>query len=86
MTFDFGRSDCNYHDHRKAMAANWATDVPFETVYGPKVKCFSLKRGDAGISVRVIFYFPSGAWWHLDIATKRREPRSRMVRVGGKLG
>lgn len=73
MKCELYRSKENWHDHTKAEAANWEPSVPFETIHGPKVKFHKLTRKTSGISWRIIFYFPSGEWWALDIFSKLRK-------------
>ena len=43
-----------------------------ETVRGPKFAAVRLERKSPGFSWRLIFYFPSGAWWNLDIYSNRK--------------
>lgn len=67
LRFEIGWSYMNYHNHRKAIAAGWATDVACETIYGWHVRSVKLSRGR-----RFMLYMPSGAWWHIDIQVEQR--------------
>jgi hypothetical protein len=68
MKVDCGRLDRNHHG-TEAHGQPWNK----QTVCGPRFKLVRLEGFDsdsrlkANIGWRVIFYFPSGAWWHLDI-------------------
>lgn len=74
MKIEFYRSPINHHDHTKSEAANWDLSVPFEMVRGPKIRRYKLRRKTPGISWRFIFYWPSGAWWSIDVFSKLRTP------------
>lgn len=67
MIFKFYRNERNRHGTQSA-GEPWNE----MTVTGPKFKLLKLRRDSPGISRRLIFYFPSGAWWNLDVFSKRR--------------
>lgn len=46
-----------------------------QTVTGPKFTFVKLERKSPGFSRRLIFYFPSGAWWSVDFYSKRQESK-----------
>src|ERR1035441_9526642 len=45
----------------------------FGTIRGPKFKHVRLTVHAPSTGHRFIFYFPSGAWWHLDVYFDRRD-------------
>lgn len=59
--FSFGRSDTNYHG-TEPPGCVWDK----KTVRGPKFKIVRIGYAPRWVGRRLIFYFPSGAWWHLD--------------------
>jgi hypothetical protein len=67
LLFDYGRSDKNFHGTQKKGERRNE-----QTVKGPKFLVVNIERKSPGFSKRFIFYWPSGAWWHLDIYSKRR--------------
>jgi hypothetical protein len=44
----------------------------FETVHGPKISLVKLTCHTPSTGHRLIFYFPSGAWWWFDVYFDRR--------------
>jgi hypothetical protein len=71
ITFDSG--DTNDHDHAKAIAANWNTDVALETVHGPKIDHIPMEhmtRKGYVFYWRWICYAPSGAWLGINFYMK----------------
>lgn len=61
IRFDTGALDTNSHIY-----------PGFATIHGPKLRRVSLNFHKPSTGHRFIFYFPSGAWWHLDVIFDRR--------------
>jgi hypothetical protein len=63
VKFSRGRSDQNYHDWRTGKGV---------AVLGPKLRRVKLGVHAPSTGYRFIFYFPSGAWWYVDVYFDRR--------------
>lgn len=66
FNFEFWTSATNQHGTEKP-GKPWNK----KTCKGPRFKFLKLARATPGISWRIIFYWPSGAWWSFDIFQKR---------------
>lgn len=71
----FERNERNIHGTQKK-GEPWNR----ETVRGPRFSVVDIRKGNPHTKEnandfykRIIFYFPSGAWWNLDIFFPRRE-------------
>jgi len=67
LRFHFGKSDMNYHGTQEE-GEPWNK----KTITGPKFVWLKLAYHPPTTGSRVIFYFPKGSWWYLDITFDRR--------------
>jgi hypothetical protein len=75
IRFNFGRLSQNVHDWRSGKGVK---------VRGPRLKCVHISVAAPSTGYRFIFYFPSGAWWHLDVVFDRRNYWKSVSAEGGK--
>ncbi len=70
MKFYFGKSSTNKHGTERP-GEEWNE----QTVRGPRLKLVRLGYKPNFTGYRLLYYFPSGAWWHFDISTFKERSR-----------
>jgi hypothetical protein len=68
MKFFVGKLDKNMHG-TEGPGEPWNK----EPVLGPKFVIVRLGYAPVFTGWRLIYYFPSGAWWHFDVSTYREK-------------